>query len=220
MVASAAMLETVARPLPPRSLALAAGALLAANTIYCLLYTTLAGRPEPLGQAIGWSVANILPWLAAFEAGKRHGTAFAPTVGGLALSLLLGMLLLGAPPTLFEASRRLPGALLILGVLLALHRRRVATAAGPVELPLPPERIAWVAAAGNYVELHGSERPLLIRAPIGALEAALAPHGFVRIHRSTLVNRSRVARVRSTDLLLDDGRSLKLGPSFRARLHG
>jgi hypothetical protein len=212
------MLQALARPLTPPALVLASLGLVAANTAYCLIYTALAGQASTFGQALGWSIANLLPWLLAFEAGKRSGRPGVAVAGGLLVSMLLGWLLLGADLSLFQLARRLPGALIVLGLLLPLRRREVRTAAGAVELPLPPDRIAWVAAAGNYVELHGAERPLLVRAPLSAVETTLAPHGFVRIHRSTLVNRRRVARVRTEDLLLDDGRSLKLGPRFRAQL--
>lgn len=212
------MLQRLSRPLSPRSLLAASAAVLAANTLYCLVYTALAGRSESMLDALGWSVANLLPWLWAFEAGKRWRRPLIVVAGGLIASLLLGAVLLDANPTGFELVRRLPGAVLTLALLLALRRREIGTAQGSVELPLPPERIAWVAAAGNYVELHGAGRPLLLRVPLAAVEAALLPHGFVRIHRSTLVNRRRIARVRSADLLLDDGRSLKLGQRFRAQL--
>lgn len=193
-------------------------AVLAANTAYCLIYTALAGRPESLGQAVGWSVANLLPWLWAFEAGKRWRTPVLAVFGGASASLLLGILLLNAEPTLFELARRLPGAAIVLGALCALHRREIRIDGARIELPLLPEQIAWVAAAGNYVELHGGPRPLLLRASMAAIESALSPHGFVRIHRSTLVNKRRVQRVRRADLLLDDGRSLKVGTRFRAAL--
>jgi hypothetical protein len=163
-------------------------------------------------------VANLLPWLWTFEAGKRwHRPGLAVAIG-LTASLLLGLLLLGAEATGLEVVRRLPGAALTMALLIVLDRREVRAAEGQVELPLPPTGIAWVAAAANYVELHGNGRPLLVRAPLSAVEATLAPHGFVRIHRSTLVNRNRVARVRTVDLVLDDGRSLKLGSRFRGRL--
>lgn len=213
-----AMLQILARPLSPRSLLAASAAVLVANTLYCLIYTALSGRAESVLDALGWSVANLLPWLWAFEAGKRWRRALIAVAGGLIASLLLGAVLLDASLTWFELVRRLPGAVLTLALLLALRRREFRTPQGYVELPLPPDRIAWVAAAGNYVELHGTGRPLLLRAPLTVVEAALLPHGFVRIHRSTLVNRRRIARVRSADLLLDDGRSLKLGPRFRAQL--
>ena len=212
------MLESLARPWSPRALALAAVAVVMTNALYCLVYTSLAGRPESIGQAVGWSVANLLPWLLAFEAAKRWQRPLLVLIAAAIASMLLGAVLLGSGLSIFELARRVPGAALTLALLMLVRRHEVRTAAGSVALPLPPERIAWVAAAGNYVELHGAERPLLLRAPLGAVEATLKPHGFVRIHRSTLVNRRRVARVRSADLLLDDGRSLKLGPRFRAQL--
>lgn len=213
-----AMLQSLAHPLSPSALLAISFAVLAANTLYCLIYTALAGRGETVAEALGWSAANLLPWLWALEAGKRWRRPLLAVAGGMASSLLLGVALLDASLMGFELIRRLPGAIVTLGLLLALRRREVRTAQGLVELPLPPDRIAWVAAAGNYVELHGAERPLLVRAPLAAVEAALRPHGFVRIHRSTLVNRRRIARVRTGDLLLDDGRSLKLGSRFRAQL--
>ncbi|NNM77434.1 LytTR family transcriptional regulator [Sphingomonas sp. ID1715] len=188
-------------------------ALIAGNALYCLLYTFLAGRTESVWQAIWWSVVNLAPWLLAFEAGKRSRRPLLAVLGGSVLSLLLAGEF-GA----FELARRLPGAALTFALLILVRRHEVRTAGGAVALPLPPERIAWVAAAGNYVELHGGDRPLLLRAPLTAVEATLKPHGFVRIHRSTLVNRRRVARVRTADLILDTGHSLKLGPRFRAEL--
>lgn len=53
--------------------------------------------------------------------------------------------------------------------------------------------ILAVSAAGNYVEfvLRDGRRPLM-RVPLSAIEAALAPHGFVRTHRSWLVNPAAV----------------------------
>jgi hypothetical protein len=212
------MFQRLARPLPLRAVLALGIAVLAANTAYCLLYTALAGRTESLGQAFGWSAANLLPWLLAFEAGKRSRRPITAILGGAAISMLLGMLLLGAEPTWFELARRVPGALMVLGLLVAIQSRELRVNGTPVELPLPPEQIAWVSAAGNYVELHGGPRPLLVRASMAAIESALSPHGFVRIHRSTLVNKRRVRSVRRADLLLDNGRSLKVGTRFRAAL--
>ncbi|MEM8599933.1 MAG: LytTR family DNA-binding domain-containing protein [Bacteroidota bacterium] len=59
--------------------------------------------------------------------------------------------------------------------------------------------IDWVEAAGDYMVLHVGDRRHLIRETMAALERQLAPHGFVRIHRSTLVNLDRVATLRPSD---------------------
>ncbi len=57
----------------------------------------------------------------------------------------------------------------------------------------PFAEILAVRSAGNYVEfiLADGRRPLM-RSALGALEARLAPLGFVRTHRSWLVNTARV----------------------------
>lgn len=58
---------------------------------------------------------------------------------------------------------------------------------------VPVASILAVTSAGNYVEfvLEDGRRPLM-RSPLSALEAEFAPRGFVRIHRSWLVNAARV----------------------------
>ncbi len=49
--------------------------------------------------------------------------------------------------------------------------------------------ILAVSSAGNYVEFALRDgRRLLMRTPLSAIETELMPHGFVRVHRSWLVN--------------------------------
>ncbi|HEX4106191.1 MAG TPA: LytTR family DNA-binding domain-containing protein [Rhizomicrobium sp.] len=53
--------------------------------------------------------------------------------------------------------------------------------------------ILAVSSAGNYVEfVLGDGRKLLMRSPLSALESELAGRGFVRTHRSWLVNEKAV----------------------------
>jgi hypothetical protein len=54
---------------------------------------------------------------------------------------------------------------------------------------VPVRDILAVSSAGNYVEfcLRDGRKPLM-RSPLGAVEVELASHGFVRVHRSWLVN--------------------------------
>jgi len=213
-----AALRRLATPLSLRDFVLLAAAVLLANTLYCLAYTALNGRGETIAQAVGWSVVNILPWLAAFELGKARGRIVLPVAGALLASLLLGALVGTEQSWSFELVRRLPAAGLTAVVLLALRRIRAGADAAAIDLPLLPAQIRWVAAAGNYVELHGGARPVLVRVPLARVADTLSGHGFVRVHRSTLVNRARIARVRTRDLLLDDGTALPLGPRYRHQL--
>jgi len=64
-------------------------------------------------------------------------------------------------------------------------------------LRTPLAEILAATSAGNYVEflLVDGRKPLM-RASLTALEAELAPLGFVRTHRSWLVNAARVTELR------------------------
>jgi two-component system, LytTR family, response regulator len=70
--------------------------------------------------------------------------------------------------------------------------------------------VDWFEAADNYVVLHCGARTHLLHGSLRALSHRLDPERFVRIHRSRIVNVSRVRRLRPLDhgdyeLLLDGG---------------
>lgn len=59
------------------------------------------------------------------------------------------------------------------------------------------DEVLAVTSAGNYVEFVLADgRKALMRSPLAAIEAELAPRGFVRTHRSWLVNAARVTELR------------------------
>jgi len=65
--------------------------------------------------------------------------------------------------------------------------------AGGRTLVTDPREIEWIEAADNYLRVHLRGREALVRATLREFEARLAPHGFLRIHRSLLVH-PRVVR--------------------------
>lgn len=88
---------------------------------------------------------------------------------------------------------------------------------------LPPSDILFVEAAGNYIEFHTASRTHLVRGTLSTWQARLASHGFVRAHRSRLVNRARISAIKSTpsgdvEITLDDGRVLAGSRRYRAAL--
>jgi two-component system, LytTR family, response regulator len=81
--------------------------------------------------------------------------------------------------------------------------------------------IDWIEADGDYVSVHVGDKTWLMRETIAALELRLALSGFLRIHRSALVNAERVKELRSRDkgeytVVLNDGTELKLTRNYRA----
>ena len=60
---------------------------------------------------------------------------------------------------------------------------------------LKPEEIDHVEAAGNYVVLHAGKERHIVRETTVAMEARLAPAGFMRISRSVIVNLARIREI-------------------------
>lgn len=88
----------------------------------------------------------------------------------------------------------------------------------------PVADILSVSSAGNYVEvvLADGRRPLM-RSTLRAAEAALGPHGFVRTHRSWLVNAARVRELKAVGsgdftVRLEGGAEAPLSRRFRSAL--
>ena len=57
---------------------------------------------------------------------------------------------------------------------------------------LRTEEIDWIEAAGNYVRLHLGEESHLVQGTMSRLEGRLDPKLFLRVHRSAIVNITRI----------------------------
>lgn len=217
------MLALIRDPLPPWKVAAVSGGVAVFVAVYCLIYTALAGRPEPLDEAFAWAFVNVAPWIPALEGAKRAGSSVAAAgwlIGGLVLSVALGSLYSGTVSDLgFQLWRRVPVLLLLVPAAVGLHwsaRREKARCSQ--DLPLLPRQIDWIRAAGNYVELRSSGRTVVHRTALSAIERQLSGYGFVRIHRSMLVRRDSIVRIRVDDVVLTDGTHLRVGKRYRATL--
>jgi two-component system, LytTR family, response regulator len=81
--------------------------------------------------------------------------------------------------------------------------------------------IDWIEADHDYVLLHVGDKSWMLRETIASIELRLAMSGFVRIHRSALVNVDRVLELRPRakgefNVILRDGRQLKMTRNYRA----
>lgn len=90
---------------------------------------------------------------------------------------------------------------------------------------LAPAEITHVEAAGNYVEFHTEAKTHLVRGTLAAWEGRLTANGFVRVHRSRLVNRARIAALKPTpsgdvEITLSDGKVVAGSRRYRAALAG
>lgn len=82
-------------------------------------------------------------------------------------------------------------------------------------LSIRTDSIRYAESLGDYVVLHAGGRPVTTRMTMTELSSALEPQGFVRIHRSTLVNPSYVTAWSTAELRLGDT-TLRVGRSYRS----
>ena len=78
--------------------------------------------------------------------------------------------------------------------------------------------IECLEADRNYINVHTPERSYLLRQPLSSLEKSLSPHDFMRVHRSTIVNRAKIRERRGAGMLvLRSGRTVRISRAFARR---
>lgn len=85
------------------------------------------------------------------------------------------------------------------------------------------DEVEWLEADGYYTKLHTGKKSHLLRGNLGSIQAQLDPKRFARIHRSAVVNLSRVHRLKTWFrgewlVVLLDGTELKVSRSYRRPL--
>lgn len=83
--------------------------------------------------------------------------------------------------------------------------------------------IDWIAAAGDYAEVHAGKRSLLTDSSLAALAGQLPENEFARIHRSAIIRLDRVREVRrvgrgDASIFLNTGQALRLSRRYRENL--
>jgi len=110
-----------------------------------------------------------------------------------------------------------------LETLLGRHSSKVAIKTKGRILFVDPTEVAIIRAEGNYVLLEKQSGSYLLRESLSTLAEKLKPHGFIRIHRSMLVNTSFVEEIRpwSTGeyvLRIKGGRELTVSRMYKNNL--
>lgn len=118
-----------------------------------------------------------------------------------------------------EAARRTAASAL------AANNGRIEIRDGGGAVFLDPADLLFVEAAGNYVEFHTATRTYLARGTLAGWQTALASRGFIRTHRSHLINRARIAALKPTpagdvQIVLDTGQALLGSRRYREVLGG
>jgi len=80
---------------------------------------------------------------------------------------------------------------------------------------LPIDAIRYVESVSDYVRIHTTERVVISKQRLRVLAEELAPHGFLRIHRSYLVARQHLTAFTAESVRLGDT-TLPIGRTYKA----
>ena len=91
---------------------------------------------------------------------------------------------------------------------------------GAETIRLEVQTIDWIEAEGEYVRIHAGASSFLERGSLTDATARLAPFGFVRIHRSAVINPEQVVAVEKSGwgglvLRLGSGARVSVGRKYR-----
>ncbi|AKF81608.1 transcriptional regulator [Myxococcus fulvus 124B02] len=101
------------------------------------------------------------------------------------------------------------------------YLERIAVKTDGKVVVVPVADLDWCEAEGNYVVLHSGAKSPMLRETLNRVEQWLDPKCFVRVHRSTLVNVSRIKELepdvdKGWVVILRDGTRLRLSPGRKA----
>lgn len=121
-----------------------------------------------------------------------------------------------------EANRQIIGLLESIAVPRKYLKRFAVRSAGKI-LFLDTEEVDWFRAAENYAEVHSGPVNHLLHVTMNALEESLDPEMFVRIHRSVIVNTTRIRHLEPNAhgeyvITLRDGTRVQSGRTYADRL--
>ena len=104
----------------------------------------------------------------------------------------------------------------------SLQERLIIRSAGKVVF-LEVDEIDWIEAAANYVRVYAGNNFYLMRESIGRMASQLDSSRFVRVHRSVIVNVTKIRQLESCNsgeymVVLKSGKELPCSRGYRSAL--
>jgi len=108
-------------------------------------------------------------------------------------------------------------------VVTGAYASRLIVRSGPKIQLVCVDDVEWIAAAGDYTELHARNGVHLLRETMNTMEKKLDPSKFARIHRSKIVSLACILELRTIDnreyvLTLSDGSQHRSSRTYADRI--
>lgn len=236
-----------------RTALMAWGLYLIGMTVYCMVYQAVisASTPDLFGSLVlwlrEWGIWVVITPLV-FKALTRYDNLGRWPISSLRWAALI-VLVCAAWPVFFDYATDTRSAVSSLTIYLprcvaalvvvylvwrAFLRNKAATrdrhypqtilvSKGADECLIQVERVQYLSAAGNYVEIHADGQLFIMRGTMKQVEELLPPTQFVRVHRSHIVNINQIERITTQrsgagTVILRGGTTLSVSRKYRAEL--
>lgn len=96
---------------------------------------------------------------------------------------------------------------LLASINLALHKKQIKTLQfrdGYDTVKLEFDAINYIVADGNYINIHTNSKKYTIRQSLNTIAEQLPDNMFIKTHRSYLVNESKIERITSNSVLVNN----------------
>ena len=103
------------------------------------------------------------------------------------------------------------------------RRMRSAFRAGETTYYPYLDEVIWIAAKRNYSQVNAKGSSFTVREILASLERRLAPHGFMRVQRSTIINLEHVTEIRRERrgryaIVISDGTTIIVPAAMKEQL--
>ncbi len=78
------------------------------------------------------------------------------------------------------------------------------------------DSVYFIQGQGDYVEIYFDDRKLLTRENLKELESKYSD--FIRIHKSYIVNKTKILRIKTNSIKLQSGKELPIGRQYKQNL--
>jgi two-component system LytT family response regulator len=104
-----------------------------------------------------------------------------------------------------------------------IYEEHFATQTGQRIVIVRVKDVDWIEANGDYVTLHAGGKSHLLRQTMGWMEGKLDPKRFLRIHRSAIVQATKICELvslgnREFMVRLSDGKEIKASRNYSERI--
>lgn len=91
---------------------------------------------------------------------------------------------------------------------------------GYQNIRIDSENIEYIESYGHYLLIHTSSAVFKVREKISDVLEKLEPLGFIRVHKSYIINKAYIKAKKSNEINMNQGVSIPIGNKYKLKVNG